>query len=294
MNLEQVYKSVTKRLKEAEIETAELDARVLVLHHAGLNHADLITKGNTELSESVVQAIELDLARRIDGEPISKILGVKEFWGLEFQVTPNTLDPRPDTEVLVEQSLSWLGRSGLLQSNKKIRILDIGTGTGCILISITHELRQKYDANIIGVGVDFNYDAASVACQNVKAHGLEGHISIIQGDWMEALAEESFDLILSNPPYIPSRDIATLSKEVQNHDPILALSGGEDGLDCYKKIIFYLKTHLNQRNRAFLEIGIGQLNDLARLVDDSNLRLCDSYADLAGIPRVVEISGGDK
>ncbi len=298
MQLGQLYKQTVNQFKEVGIETPEIDARVMILHHSGFNHADLITKGTEELSQGVIDAINKDINRRIAGEPVFRILGEREFWGLNFKVTPDTLDPRPDTEVLVEQALSWLEQSELMSQKRTLRILDIGTGTGCVLISIIHELRQKYDPNVFkdiyGVGVDFNFETANVAYQNVKTHKLEDSISIVQGDWMSALANESFDLIVSNPPYITNLDITTLSKEVQNHDPFLALSGGDDGLDCYKKIISQLKTQLNQENRAFLEIGVGQVNDLTRLVDDSNLRLCDSHPDLAGIPRVVEICCGDK
>ena len=293
MTLDELYKEAVTTLKIHEIENSELDARLLVLHHTGFEHADLIANGDVGISDNTIELVYTDVERRIAGEPLFRILGAREFWGLDFKVTPDTLDPRPDTEILVECALKWLKSSGVLKREKQVRLIDLGTGTGCILISLIHELRHKYDIDVYGVGVDFSHNAALVAQENVRKHNLQDCISIVRGDWLTAFAPDNFHLILSNPPYIPNLDIENLSKEVQNHDPILALSGGNDGLECYKKIISQFKTHLNEANRGFLEIGIGQLNDLSHLVDESNLRLCDSGPDLSGIPRVVEISSGD-
>ena len=292
MELATLYKQIQQQFKEHGVDTPELDARILIEHYTGCDHADIIT-GTREVTAQQKDEIEQAVKRRIAGEPVYRILGEREFWGLSFKVTPDTLDPRPDTEILVERALNWITNSSIMDK-EAIRILDLGTGTGCILIALVHELSRKYDRQVQGIGVDFSHNTAAIALENVKANGLDDHIRIIQSDWMAALKAESFDLIVSNPPYIPNPDIATLAKEVQNHDPILALSGGDDGLDCYKKIIIQLKKHLNGTNRAFLEIGMGQKNDIARLVDESNLCLCDSGADLAGIPRVVEICRGDK
>lgn len=285
--LDSLYQQARQRLTQAGAETSDLDARLLIMAATGLDQADFITGKGQPLSDDVVAMIEANLARRIAGEPVSRILGVREFWGLEFEVTPDTLDPRADTETLVEMVLAWVDKESL--RGKALRLVDLGTGTGCILIALLSELPKA-----TGVAVDFSHKAALVAQRNAKKHGLADRFSIIQGDWMSALKPESFDLIVSNPPYIPNPDIENLSIDVKNHDPILSLSGGNDGLNCYKKIISELKIHLNKASHAFLEIGFGQLSDLSRLVDESSLCLCDSEADIAGIPRVVDICRGDK
>ena len=223
------------------------------------------------------------MSRRLTGEPLSKILGVKEFWGLELEVNQHVLDPRPDTETLIEAVLAWVDREGLRDA--PLNIVDLGTGSGCIPITLLSEL-----PNATATAVDISVEALEVAKQNAQKHKMSSRIDFHQGSWFEGLEGQDFDILTSNPPYIPESDIENLSREVKNHDPILALSGGNDGLDEYKKIIFGLKDKLNGNNRAFLEMGIGQLESLTRLVDESNLLLCDSKADLAGIPRVVEIS----
>lgn len=285
--LDDIYRKISGQLAEAGIDTPERDAEAFIEAVTGLGSSDFITRPDAVILATHRDSLEKYVARRLAGEPVYRILGVREFWGLEFEVTPDTLDPRPDTETLIEAALKWVRQQNL--QDAPLRIVDLGTGTGCILLSLLSEL-----PNASGVAVDYSYDAALVARRNAQKLGLDGRFSIIQGDWMSALAPESFDLIVSNPPYIPNLDIATLSPEVKNHDPILSLSGGNDGLDCYKKIVSALKIHLKQHSHAFLEIGIGQLPDLSRLVDESNLCLCDSVADIAGIPRVVDISRGDK
>ena len=148
--------------------------------------------------------------------------------------------------------------------------------------------------NATGIAVDYSHNTARVALRNVKRHKMESCITVIQGSWMEALKDNSFDLIVSNPPYIPNLDIENLSIEVKNHDPFLSLSGGNDGFDCYKIIFSHLKNHLYDKNIAFLEMGFDQCDDMQRLVDESNLCLSRVHTDIAGIPRVVEISRGDK
>lgn len=285
MELGIIYQDIKKKLAESGIEAPDLEAKRLIQAVMGLDSVNFITNKEKPLSKPDIDQINHYLARRLNGEPLSKILGVKEFWGLEFEVTKDTLDPRPDTETLIEAVLGWVGA----RKDETLKIIDLGTGTGCILITLLSEL-----SNAQAIGVDISEDALAVAAKNAEKHKMSNRIKFVQGDWLVGFEDESFDLIVSNPPYIPNPDIENLSKEVKNHDPILALDGGKNGLNCYKIIFSQLKNKLNGQNRAFLEIGFGQLSNIARLVDDSNLLLCDSKADISGIPRVVEISCGDK
>ena len=345
-SLEDIYRQITERFAEA-FEEPKREAKYLIRDVAGLEEADFISAPDKALTQPQQQAIQEAVKRRVAGEPLTRILGCCEFWGLEFEVTPETLDPRPDTETLVEAALKWVraqnslvetpflkrglcndlpdsigpassaglqhrkdkaplnpprlnpprlnpprqrgGSDGKEQGGRNLKILDLGTGTGCIAIALLSEL-----PNASAVAVDISHEAALVARRNAAKHGMSERLAVIQGDWLGAFKADYFDLIVANPPYIPNPDIENLAIEVKNHDPILSLSGGKDGLDCYKKIIFGLKKHLNHTNRAFLEIGIGQLDEVSRLVDDSGLCLCDSEVDMLRIPRVVEISRGDK
>lgn len=279
---------ITRRIRDAlvamGVDTAALDARLLVMRGAGFSGADLITNGRTPLPQEAIEKIENMASRRLAGEPVSRILGEKEFWSLSFKVSPDTLDPRPDTETLVAAALKNT------PLDAPIRILDLGTGTGCILISLLTELPHA-----TGVAVDINPGALAVAKENASRHGVGSRIDFRHGSWFEPIQnDESFHLIVSNPPYIPAKDIESLAREVRNHDPILALSGGVDGLDAYKIILDGIKKHLACGGRALFEIGQGQEDDLARLSEDSGLCVRESYRDLGGIIRVVEMSCGEK
>jgi release factor glutamine methyltransferase len=295
-----VVKEIKMLLSEGGFSARVRDIKMMVQHVTGYGEEAFITKPDAPVTADQQDALFKMVDRRKAGEPVTRILGVREFWGLEFYVTPNVLDPRPDTETLVEAALKFARGHQKNQpdaarpracahGDKKIRILDLGTGTGCIPIALLSEL-----PNATAVAVDVSAAALAVARRNADKNGVGDRIEFIQSDWFDNLEGREFDLIVSNPPYISDAVIPNLDVEVKNHDPILALSGGDDGLECYKKIISGLKIKLNGGNRAFLEIGFDQLESITRLVDDSNLRLCDSYCDLAGNPRVVEICSGDK
>lgn len=299
--LDAFHRRIRARLAAGGIENPVLDARIFMRQGGRFSDSDLIAHGATPLSAEVIETIEEFVLRRLAGEPVSRILGEREFWGLSFSVTPDTLDPRPDTETLIEEALKIapslmpaeeVGLAAMASANHDggIRILDLGTGTGCLLVTLLKELPHAS-----GVGIDLNPGAVAAAKANAARHGVDGRASFHVGSWFEPLDEgESFDLIVSNPPYIPESDIESLAVEVRNHDPKLALSGGADGLDAYKMILKNLKKHLSCGGRALLEIGRGQERDIARLVDDSAMRLCDSYRDLAGVIRVLEIGCGEK
>ena len=303
VTIDQALVSLKQTLKDAGIDNPALDARILVREAMGLSDTDMITAGRSEPTPSALEKLTEWGAQRAAGRPVSKILGYKEFYGRRFSVTDDTLDPRPDTETLIEVALKSLktplplgegnkasSRSGgsVVGEGQNITILDLGTGTGCILITLLCELPHAS-----GIAADVSNAALAIAKQNAKTHGVDSRAAFIQSDWFENITG-TFDLIVSNPPYIPNPDIATLAKEVRNHDPILALDGGNDGLDCYKKIISNLKTHLKPGGKAVFEIGINQGENVSRLVDDSNLCMVGITPDIAGTPRVVEISYGEK
>lgn len=283
MNVRDILKQLRVRFAAAGLDTPDLDARILVRHFLSLTDADLIT-GQGAATPEQLAGLDSAIERRLMGEPVSRILGFREFWGMNFKITPDTLDPRPDTERLVEMAVESL------KGRPPRKILDLGTGTGCILLSLLKEFPEAH-----GIGIDINQGAVDVSRENTETHGLSDRASFRQGNWTDSLTESDglFDLIVSNPPYIPESDIESLSVEVRNHDPILALVGGEDGLDPYRAMITEMKKFLVPQGLCLFEIGQNQDADLVRLVEESGLVVRRLGADYAGILRVVEIAHGD-
>lgn len=283
MKLAQLYPHIVRQLEGAQTDTPDLEARMILKQRAGLSWADIISKPDREISSAQLQNIESDIKRRLSDEPLSRIYGRREFWGLEFELSADTLDPRPDTETLIE---------GVLNAYKDTlppkTILDLGTGTGCILISL---LREFPESN--GVGIDKADGAVKTAIKNANLNKVSDRAVFKTGNWGQGI-EQKFDLIVSNPPYISNQVIPNLSESVQNHDPILALDGGNDGLDAYRQIFSELFSLLNVGGKAFFEIGFDQEADVVRLAEESRIRVQHVHRDLAGQPRVVEISSGDK
>ncbi len=272
-------------LEQGGVQNPSLDIRTIVKARLDLSDADLITQSDLDISEDDQKQLEADIKDRLAGKPVSKILGAKEFWGLDFKVTEDTLSPRPETEILIQAVLDFVA-----DREVSLVILDLGTGTGCIPVALLKELPKAR-----AVAVDLSDRALVVAKENAAAHGVEERVEFITSDWFENLPDEiRFDIITSNPPYIPNPDLDSLPREVKNHDPILALDGGEEGLDPYKIIFRQLTHRLKEGGRAFFEAGQGQAESLVRLVDDSNATLEQVIPDYAGIDRVFEISCGDK
>jgi len=281
MSIKALRANVHQMLRQAGVDNPGLEARVILRHVLHVSDADLIGGDEREMiPPEGKEAVGAIVQRRAAGEPLSRILGEREFHGLPFEVTPAVLDPRPDTETLVDAALKSF-------KTPPASILDLGTGSGCILISLLHEWK---DAR--GVGVDRSPEALAVAKRNSERNGVADRARLIQGDWGAGL-EEQFALIVSNPPYIPSQDIPNLDREVRNHDPILALDGGKDGLDAYRTIIRESKELLSLGGVMLFEIGIGQGPDVARLVANAGLSIAESICDLAGIERVLKIIYGD-
>lgn len=263
------------RLRQAGLPAPDLDARILVQAACGANDIEMIREPGTMLTKAEEERLAEWERRRLAREPVSRILGSREFWGLTFAVTPATLDPRPDSETLVETALD------LLRDVQSPRILDLGTGTGCLLLALLHE---RPDAT--GLGVDLSEGALAVAASNASALGLSARASFVESEWA-ANVEGRFDLVISNPPYIVHADIAGLDEEVRLHDPMLALDGGADGLDAYRAIARLLPDHLTQTGHAVIELGAGQAQEVARLFESAGFRVPRVVPDLGGIPRAL-------
>ncbi|MDP9195671.1 MAG: peptide chain release factor N(5)-glutamine methyltransferase [Pseudomonadota bacterium] len=261
-------------LKQAGIDTPVLDARLLLQHSLGCSREDLL--GDLSVTEQQQTDFEVLLRRRLAREPVSRITGRRGFWTHEFRLSPDTLDPRPDSETLVETALDFFP-----DRPAPLRILDLGTGTGCLLLSILSEYPHAS-----GLGVDLAPGAVETASANARDLGLEGRAVFREGSWAEGI-EEAFDLVISNPPYIPAGDIAGLEPEVRDHDPRLALAGGADGLEAYRTIARDLPRLLKPQGYVLLEVGAWQADDISALLGAAGLAVLPHRRDLAGIDRVV-------
>jgi release factor glutamine methyltransferase len=241
-------RDLARRFAKAGLESPELDARVLAGHALGLDHARLIADAGRELGSSEVQRLDELAARRLGGEPVARIVGIKEFWGLPFRLNPATLVPRPDTETVVEAALASLDRDG--GRKRDLLIADLGTGSGAILLALLSELPQAF-----GVGTDVSRQALTMARDNALRLGPSRRAAFIACDFGAALAG-GFDLVVSNPPYIPSAELAGLPAEVR-HDPLVALDGGADGCAAYRAIAADARRLLRPGGHMVVELGLG-------------------------------------
>ncbi|MEN3384207.1 MAG: release factor glutamine methyltransferase [Hyphomicrobiales bacterium] len=278
LTVAQARRALAQQFRDANIESPELDARVLIGHALGLDHAGLIAAAAQPMSAAEVERIESAARRRLAGEPVARITGTREFWGLPFIVTPDVLVPRPETETVVETALALTGPDRATSP----RILDIATGSGAILLALLSELPHAR-----GVGTDIDGRALGVARRNAAHLGLADRAEFIVSNYGSALGGR-FDLVVSNPPYIATAEIATLSREVRDHDPRLALDGGPDGLSAYRAIAADATRLLAPGGYLVLEIGQGQQHDVARLLANAELvPVGGPRRDLAGVARVL-------
>ena len=262
---------------EKGLEAPEREARALLRASLGLSDLDLVTRGEQEVAADDAARLRALAERRSQGEPLARLTGRREFWSLDFTLAPETLVPRPETETLVEAALALFP-----DHTAPLRILDLGTGSGALLAALLSEYPAAF-----GVGVDLSPGAARQARENLAALGFSERSSVLVGHWGEALSG-GFDLVVSNPPYIPSTDIPALEREVREHDPLLALDGGPQGLDAYRILADALPGLLVSGGGAVLELGIGQEADVAALLAAAGLP-ADGPArrDLAGIARAL-------
>ncbi|MBR9649918.1 peptide chain release factor N(5)-glutamine methyltransferase [Thalassobius aquimarinus] len=253
------------------------EARLLLAHAAGVDQTGLISLGLEDFSDQMMDRYRGYLDRRAAGEPVSKILGYRDFWNHRFEVSADVLDPRPDTETLI---------AAALEGPAPARILDLGTGSGCILLSLLCEWPQA-----TGVGSDLSAKALQVAARNAERLGVAARAELIRSDWFEAI-DGRFDMIVSNPPYISEAEMRELSSEVLNHDPHMALTPGGDGLDPYRVIAAGAADHLTENGRILVEIGWKQGPDLAAIFRAAGYRNVEIRTDLDGRDRVVLATTG--
>lgn len=263
------------RLSGAGIDSARLDASLILGHVLDLDRAMLLAENTRLLTVDEIARFEALLARRLERRPLAQVLGHREFWSLDFIVTEATLDPRPDSETLVSAVLAaWPG-------NPPARLLDLGTGTGCLLLSLLSEWPGTW-----GLGLDRSPAAAHVAALNAHRLGLATRAAMVVGDWAAALGA-TFDVVVANPPYIPEADLAGLAPEVARFEPRTALVAGADGLDDYRRIARLLPALLAPGGLAALEVGQGQAGAVAALLSAQGLVVSGTARDLAMIERVV-------
>lgn len=264
------------RLADAGVGNPRAEARLLLRHALELGVETIIGSPEREIDDNARSRLEAATARRAGREPMSHILGKREFWSLEFRVTSDTLDPRPDSETLIEAVLARIA-----DRQAPLRVLDLGTGSGCLLLSLLNELTRA-----TGIGVDIGIATIEVARGNAAALGLDGRASFLPGDWDSGL-DGVFDLVVSNPPYIPSGDIDGLQPEVAQFEPRLALDGGDDGLDAFRSLAPVFARRLAKHGIAALEIGFGQAGPATRIMTDAGLDIVASHTDLGGVPRCI-------
>lgn len=281
-HLDEAYRSAAETLRRAGVASPELDARLLICHACGLSHEQFAAHPERALSGSERERLDTYIQRRCAREPVSRITGTREFWGLEFKVSPHVLDPRPDTETLVGAALELVKDR---DPSRPLSILDLGTGSGCILVSLLNELKPAH-----GVGVDVSQEALSNARENARRHGCADRACFVRASWADSIAGR-FDLVVSNPPYISTLELAGLEPEVRLHDPARALDGGDDGLEAYRQILCDLASVCAPGGWVLFEVGQGQAGDVSTMIAaQTDAFYSDSlrrWRDLAGRVRCI-------
>jgi len=253
MILEKKIQSATEVLRNYNIPSSRLDAEIIISNILGLKRENLITNGQMIINNQIIKEYDSAIYRRLKREPVAYIVGKKEFWSQDFIVNSSTLVPRPETEILIYEIVK-------IFKDKKINVLDIGTGSGCIILSILKELKFSK-----GIGIDISSKAIKIAKQNSKKMKLSNRVSFKVRN-LDAISGNKFDLIVSNPPYIPIKDLKNLSKDIKNYEPIIALNGGVDGLDLIKKVIYKSILVLKKNGLLAIEIGNGQYRKVSNLL----------------------------
>jgi release factor glutamine methyltransferase len=269
------------RLTQAGVDTARLDAQVLLGFVLGIGREGVFAHPERGLTDIEHKRFDELIARREAREPVSQLVSQREFWGRDFVVTSNTLSPRPDTETLVEAVLNKLAEAS--PTPQALRILDLGTGTGCLILTLLAEIDGA-----TGVGIDASKAALDVARINRRALGLDVQAEFVCGDWCAGLsAGTKFDVIVSNPPYISDDEWPGLAPEVAKYEPEMALRGGVDGLAPYRVLGPQVARHLAPGGFAVFEFGVAQCRDVVTVLEDSGLKMHKIFPDLTGIDRAV-------
>jgi release factor glutamine methyltransferase len=273
-------RALARMFAAARLDTPALDARVLVGHALGLDHARLAAAAERVLDADERERIAATASRRLAREPVSRIVGMKEFWGLPLRVNPAVLVPRPETETVVATALAALNRDR--NRARPLRIADLGTGSGALLLALLSEL-----PNAFAIGTDLSTAALALARDNAQQLGLAGRAAFLACDFAAALAGP-FDLIVANPPYVAGDELAQLAPEVRDHDPPLALDGGPDGLSAYRALAADAPRLIGAAGHMVIEVGAGQADVVASLLNEQPLDVT-AARDLAGIPRALHI-----
>ena len=275
-NLKTVWRESANRLRKVGIKTPLLDARVLLQEVLKINYETLLTSANRVITPEEIEQFDELIGRRLKREPVAKILGYKEFWSMKFKTTKDTLDPRPESETLVE---------AVIRNNKdrkkELKILDLGTGSGCLILSLLKEF-----PNAKGLGVDISIDALRVAAENSEELGLDERVNFIQSNWLKNV-KDRFDIIISNPPYIKTEAIDFLPAEARLYDPKIALDGGRDGMKIYRELLPEIPEKLSLSGKCYFEIGKWQDHLIEDLLKENGYEITEVINDLAGIPRVI-------
>lgn len=279
MQLNKLLSEAIISLDRAAVLTPDLDARILLQYAAKISQEVIYLNPHLEISQEIVDFYNQLIDRRIRHEPVAKIIGSKSFWKSDFIVNNNVLDPRPDSEVIIESALK-------LFPNKSypLNFLDLGSGSGCLLLSLLLEFVQAK-----GIASDISLDALSITKQNANVLNLENRIFYIQQNWSDALIGK-FDLVVSNPPYIPSLEINSLADDVRIYDPILALDGGADGLSAYRYLAKQISALLKPNAYAIMEFGYGQGESVREIFSESNYIIKEMLFDLSGTERAIIVS----
>lgn len=266
-------------LAEAGVDDSGFDARMIVEYFSGTTRTDAIARPDMTVDSPAVESVHKAISRRAAGEPVHRILGFRDFYGMKLFLSAETLEPRPDTEVLVDAVLPYLRQ--LAATGGACRILDLGTGTGAIALAL---LAQVSEAS--GVGIDISKDALATASRNARENGLSGRFEAVRSDWYAEISGQ-FQVIVSNPPYISSSELETLQREVREHDPRRALDGGADGLDAYRAIVARSNSYLAPGGVVGVEVGHLQAADVAALFEAAGFRLLETRKDLGGRDRAL-------
>ena len=284
MTVIELLNRTTRYFEDHQVENPRLQAELLMAQSLGLNREGLYIHLKDRLSDGAKERLEEFVRRRASGEPLQYILGKQEFWSGDFRVDPRVLIPRPETEILVEQALSILST---IPFERTPSVLEIGTGSGAVAISLLREAK-----NLLIMATDISREALLLARENARGMGVLREIIFVNGDLFgpfHSRKEGPFDLILSNPPYISRPEIETLPREIREHEPAIALNGGEDGLDFYRNIVRQAPSYLRKEGWLLLELGQGQGERITELIHEIGaFSKPDLLKDLSGIERVVK------
>lgn len=275
MKILELYKNSSKELEQQGILTSKLDVKILLSYLLNIDSKELIMYFNQHIEQKFINTFNQLLKRRLNREPIANIVNKKSFWSYDFFVNENVLTPRNDSEILIEAVLSNYNNM-----QEGLKILDLGTGSGCLVLSLL-----KMYKNASGLAVDISEKALKVARQNAENLKIN-NIKFLKNNWNDNI-EEKFDIIISNPPYIPTKEIKELEPEVNKFNPLLALDGGEDGLNCYRYLAKSLEKNLKENTKIFLEIGKNQEKDIEKIFNDNDYKMLKMYKDLAEINRIL-------